>query len=252
MSRVALVSTTHDPGALQAPFIAETIPKLLKIYERLCVVMTPATHQATADELRRAGVLVRDTATAEIGESRRRALKLGLEQTTASFFHYCDLDRLIYWQLNEPQELSGLVSQKIPTVDFLAHGRTPHAFQTHPPAQIETESLTNIVFSHVFGADRLWDVVAGSCSLSRPAAQYLLSHSTAASNATDTEWPMIISQRPEFAIDYVETSGLAFETELFFGPETFLRAAEGENWHKRVKLTRESVEAALRWVMGDG
>jgi hypothetical protein len=68
------------------------------------------------------------------------------------------------------------------------------------------------------------------------------------SNATDTEWPLIVRHlvEPELSVEYVAVQGLEFETPTFFGPQTFRRANTSENWRLRVQLCRESIEAALR------
>jgi hypothetical protein len=227
-------------------FLPDCLPYLTSLYPLLVVVATPSTSQETVDTLAAYQAKVYPEGTKHIGASRRRALELGLEHKGIQHFHYCDFDRLLHWTLHYPDELNGIVTHTIPQSDFLVIGRTPRAFDTHPPAQQETEELTNQVFSFVFG--QTMDVTAGSCSASRPAAEQILRLSTASSNATDTEWPLIIHRLtgPELQVDYVEVQGLEFETPTFFGNKTFQRADRAENWLRRVRLCRESVEAAIR------
>jgi len=233
-------------------FLAQCMPHLTSLYPFLIVVATPASSQQTMKLLAMHDAEVYPEGSRHVGESRRRALNLGLKHREAQHFHYCDFDRLLHWTLHYPDELRAIVTHTIPQSDFLVIGRTAGAFDTHPPAQKETERLTNRVFSYIFGRSRTMDAVAGSCGMSRPAAEQILPSSTALSNATDTEWPMIIHRlaqpklRPKLSIDYVEVRGLEFETPTFYGEETFEHADTAESWLLRVRLCRESVEAAMR------
>jgi hypothetical protein len=169
-----------------------------------------------------------------------------MDQSERPYYHYCDMDRLIHWSIRYPEELIKTVIQSIQTTDFLVIGRTPEAFQTHPEAQIETETMTNQVFSFAIG--KFMDVTAGSCGLSQLAAEHILKFSKEPSNATDTEWPMIIHHRvrPVLNLSYVEVNGLEYETPTFFGDEAYLQANTLNNWKQRTKLARASIEAIVR------
>jgi hypothetical protein len=246
---VGLITTLHDPDAAYAPYVERHWGQVRRLYAFAIVIATPQSGGDTIDALRRAGAHVLLTGTPGVGESRRRAVAAGLAHVgrlggDVTHLHYCDLDRLLHWQMTQPAELHQIVEAVIPQSDYCALGRTPRAFDTHPPAQTETESLTNEVFSTVLG--REMDVTAGSCGMSTAAAALLLRSSVAFSNATDCEWPLLVAQAPGMTLAYRATDGLAFETATFFGPEVFAAAQSDGNWRRRVRLARESIAATLR------
>ena len=251
LSDVGLVSTLHDPGGNMRLFLHACLPNLSQIYRFLVIVATSKTDPGTVASLENAGVMVLPDGTKEIGANRRRALRHGLAQENgdgagAPFLHYCDFDRLLHWSLHYPRELRGVVKVKIPAADYLVLGRTPAAFESHPNAQRMTESLTNRVFSFIHGQEM--DVTAGSCGLSRAAAEQIMRHSMEPTNATDTEWPLIIARLApaDLAVSYLATQGLAYETATFLGAAARAAADHPENWQRRLGLARDSVAAAIR------
>jgi hypothetical protein len=240
------MSTLHDPEGRMVKFLHQCLPHLVDLYQFLVIVATPTTSQRTTDILVMHQAQVCLEGSEHVGESRRKALKLGLKHRHARHFHYCDFDRLLHWTLHYPDELRSVILNVIPRSDFLVIGRTPEAFDSHPPAQKETEEVVNRVFSFILGTPM--DVVAGSCGMSRPAAEQITQKSIEQSNATDTEWPLIVRHlvKPKLSVEYIAVHGLEFETPTFFGAETFRRANTPGNWRLRVQLCRKSVEAAIR------
>lgn len=246
MIAIALISTLHDPQANMAPFLPICLPFLPHLYQAVEVVATPTTSPLTLALLTDGGVAVTIDGNEHIGLNRRQALARGLAHRPVTHCHYCDFDRLLFWLLHQPDELRQILSQEIPKADYLAIGRTPTAFASHPHVQQELEGLTNDFFSGLIGGCQM-DVTAGSCALSRPAGQYLVQHSREVSNATDTEWPMLVHLAPAgFRLAYLAVEGLAFETALFHGPQIYDQADLPTNWAKRARLARESIMAALR------
>ncbi len=245
-SRTGLVATLHDPAGRMLPFLESALPQLRRLYAAMDVVATAGTDSRMVDVLRRSEARVSTDGSAEIGANRRQALAGGMAREGADFLHYCDLDRLLHWACHYPDELRATVSEAIPAADYLVLGRTPAAFAGHPAAQRESEWLTNRVFSHTFGVEM--DVTAGSCGLSRRAASAILRCSQEPTNATDTEWPMIISRLApaDFTLAYLQVQGLEYETATFYGPEAFTAANTPDNWARRLTLARESIEAVLR------
>lgn len=137
-----------------------------------------------------------------LGQARRLALKHGLE-LNSNYFHYCDLDRILYWAKFYPDELIS-VTRLIPSYEFLIFGRTPRAFDTHPELQRITEQECN----RLFGCGI--DILSGSRSFSRRIAQDILVKSRANGAGTDAEWPLIAKR-----FHYVECSGLEYESIYF-------------------------------------
>lgn len=227
-----------------APFMANCLSFLTQLYQYLAVVATPQTADETLVMLQRMGAEVWDDGDGQIGKNRRRALAAGVERGRTAFFHYCDFDRLLHWALHHPQELERVAREEIPRAGYTAIGRTEAAFASHPPVQQELEGMTNEVFSFIFGEEM--DVTAGSSGASRAAARALLRYSVETSNATDTEWPMIIRQHTALGVRQIRVQGLAFETATFHGDEVYGRADTADNWARRAELARKSMAAAMR------
>jgi hypothetical protein len=248
MANIGLVSIMHDPEGRMVQAVEHSLPELRKWYATMSVNATPPSN-ATVGLLRAFGVEVQDRTDTHIGVARRNALELGMNHSQIEFFHDCDFDRLLHWFIYHPDELRGTLGA-ITAYDFLVLGRTANAFESHPRAQIETERITNLAFSLTFGEDM--DVTAGSCGLSRRAGELILSHSQALGNDTDTEWPLIVSTLSgnKLRVGYKQNQGLEFETADYYGERVFLDSESPDNWYKRVRICRESVEAATRFSRG--
>ena len=227
--------------------------RLRGLYEAVAVVPTPSTSVELLARLQDAAVDPLEASRGAVGTGRRHALRLGLS-TGASHLHYCDFDRLLHWLDRYPGELDRVLAD-IPRWDYLVLGRSDRAFATHPRVQRDTEIITNHAFSLWFG--RPVDVTAGSCAVSRRAAELLLAGSTAPTNATDTEWPALVL-RKRYEVGYLATEGLEFETADYF-PKEIAAAGSLEAWLEersrplaawigRTRLTLESLEALERIV----
>lgn len=246
---VTLVSTLHDPAGRMVEATNRLFACLSDLYEAVVVVPTSDTSPRLLEALQ--GALVRPLAESNgcIGVGRRHALRLGLE-SGAGHLHYCDFDRVLHWIGRYPEELASALEQ-IRRHDYLILGRTPRAFATHPRVQRDTESITNHAFSLWFGEQV--DVSAGSCGVSRQAAELILHRSTAPTNATDAEWPAIVRLSRDGSVGYLETEGLEFETPDYFPDQIALagsleawleeRSKPISSWIARTRLTLESLEA---------
>jgi hypothetical protein len=246
---VALVTTLHDPEGRMVDATRRLLAPLKGLYEAIVVVPTSATSPRLLESLQ--GAIVRPLAESNgsIGVGRRHALRLGLE-AGASHLHYCDFDRILHWIWRYPHELPSVL-EAIRRHDYLIIGRTERAFATHPRVQRDTERITNHAFSLWFG--QAVDVSAGSCGVSRDAAELLLARSTAPTNATDAEWPALVRLMEGGRVGYLETDGLEFETPDYFREEIARvgslegwleeRSASLDAWIARTRLTLESLEA---------
>lgn len=233
--------------------------RIADLYQAVAIVPTSATSRRLLDALR--GFVVEPTSESDggaIGIGRRHALRLGLG-TGATHLHYCDFDRVLHWIGHHPEELASVLDG-VTHHDYLMLGRTARAFATHPRVQRDTEAITNHAFSLWFG--EAVDVAAGSCGVSREAAELLLRRSTARTNATDAEWPALIRLSPGMAIGHVKTEGLEFETPDYF-PDEIAAAGSLEAWLEerseslgswigRTRLTLESLQALAGAIRSEG
>jgi hypothetical protein len=214
MPRVSLVSTLHDSTGWSIAPLKEQAKLLGELYDRRVVVVTKMTSQAVIDALESTGwvlaPLKSNIGVDYITDSRRRALRAGVGGG-ANFVHLVDMDRLLHWAANYPEELRGTAA-RIPENDFTIIGRTPRAFMTHPSNQFETESIPNKVFSLIYGEDV--DITAASRGVSREAAEVILLYSKGRYFDSDSEWPTILLCKSRLKISYFEVEGLEWETRL--------------------------------------
>lgn len=253
---VALVSTLHDPDGRMVDATTRVFREVAGLYESVAIVPTADTSPRLLDLLAGANVDPISTSNGAIGVGRRHALELGL-LAGANHLHYCDFDRILHWTAAYPDELERVL-RRIEGCDYLIIGRTERAFATHPRVQRDTESITNRAFSLWYG--KTVDVTAGSCGLSRRAADLVLRESAASTNATDAEWPALVRIRGSMPIDSVRTEGLEFETADYFAEEIAAagsleawleeRSRPLDAWVARTRLALESLEAVQRLTTG--
>jgi hypothetical protein len=256
-SQLALVATAHQPNDALGELTRAMLPQLQTLYGALVFLCSKTTSAGMLALLRASGATVhherqQPTDLSGIGRVRRRALRLGLT-TECDHLHLCDFDRLLHWAAHYPDELQQVIGE-ITNYDLLIMGRTERAFATHPPYQVETERLANLVFSRVYGQER--DITSGSRGLSRRAAERLLTHSREEGAGVDAEWPLIVSRFSELRLGYILCEGLEFETAdrhqaeiaQAGGLECWLEAqsARPELWVHRLRVACEIAEAALR------
>ena len=260
-SRVTLVATVHQPNDALGELTRATLPQLQALYDALVFLCSQTTYGEILALLRDSGATVHHERQqpmnlSGIGRVRRHALRLSLA-TGCDHLHLCDFDRVLHWAAHYPDELRQVVGE-IANYDLLILGRTERAIATHPPYQVETERLANLVFSKVYGQER--DITSGSRGLSRRAAELLLTHSREEGAGVDAEWPLIVSRFPELRSGYILCEGLEFETAdrhqrdivQAGGLEHWLEAqsARPELWVRRLRVACKIAEAALRVAEG--
>ena len=254
---VALTMTAHEPGGRLAPIVKAHLPTLLTCYPKVMAICSQETHPTILGLLRNHQVVVQvdngpSKGIERIGHVRRAAVQLGLRAGTP-YLQLCDFDRALHWAGHHPQELRAVIAE-IPNYDLLVLGRTPRAWATHPPYQVETESLFNRIFALVTGF--AWDIGAGSRGLSQQAARVLLEISNDQTVGVDAEWPLLLLEEDAYRVGHRACEGLEFETADRFGPE--IEAAGGydawlaqvsadpRQWAFRIRLASLIAEAAIR------
>lgn len=168
-------------------------------------------------------------------------IKFGLEHKE-QYFHYCNFDRLLTWSNEYAYELREIVSE-IPKHDYLIFGRTERAFNTHPIQWIETEKITNKIFSLELGQEA--DVTAGSGSFSRKSAELISLYSK--DKMTDAEWPMIAKRIGKMKVSYKAVEGLEYQEDIN-GYSRQVNAAE--EWVERMRLCCIISESAINTGKG--
>ena len=260
MSRIGpvyLVATVNDPHNRLAELTRQWLPSLLNLYCGAALLCSQATSPETVTLLQDLGATAacdedEPDGHAYIGRKRRQALRLGLA-AEAEHLHLFDFDRALHWAATYAHELCQTVAA-IPVYDLLVLGRTPRAFETHPPYQTHTERLANYAFGLAFGQEM--DITAGSRALSRHAASFLLDHSQEQGVGVDAEWPLLLRRVPDMKVGYRLCEGLELETPDCFGPEIETAGgltawvetmnASPQRWAHRLCMAAEIAEAAAR------
>jgi hypothetical protein len=234
----------------EMPRFQEIRPQLEQVYQGVIVSMPPDVNLEdvrTLEEQPKVFVVV----TPDWSWGRHLAVQQSLE-TSASHVHYADLDRLLRWVETKPLEWRQTL-EAIQKTDCLIIGRTEKAFSTHPQALQQTETIVNLVFSHLLG--RPVDLGGGSRGFSRRAVRFLMTNSPPGrALGTDAEWPILL-HRAGFAVDYLAVDGLEWESSARYEQQvgdldTLRRAADAydedaQHWAFRVEVALEIMQAGL-------
>jgi hypothetical protein len=223
-------------------------PQLESIYKGIIIVTPPDVQSEDVHPMsEQPGVTV--ITSPKPGWGRYVGIQGALD-TSSQHIHYADLDRLLHWielQADEWMQSIGVIQQ----TDCLIIGRTEQAFQTHPQALQQTESIINAVASHLLG--QTVDVGGGTRGFSRHAAHVVINNSTPG-HWGDAEWPILV-HRAGLAVHYLEVNGLTWETPDHYkqyaaDPNTSRAEADAydqrvKSWVRRVETAREIVEEGL-------
>ncbi|MCM3357488.1 hypothetical protein [Psychrobacillus sp. MER TA 171] len=228
MDKPVLITVTHDPDGKSVDLFKAYHQTLSNIYGDVYLTISDESSKKLLEVIQNSAVKYRVIPKKGAANARRQALKFSL-QSHSEHYHYCDLDRILTWIHSYPNELKRVVNQ-ILNYDYLVIGRTEQAMLTHPLEWIETERVTNKIFSLEVGQS--FDITAGSCAFKRECAKYIIHYSKAL--MTDAEWAMIAYRIAGFQLGYLEVNGLEYHEEVngITGEMN-----ESERWFKRLKLS---------------
>lgn len=237
LSRVALITVTHDPNGKNISLLKKQKKEIEKLYDELYSAVSDQTSAQLKSELENSKFNVKTIPKKGAAYARRESVNFGLSGK-ADFFHYCDFDRLLTWMSKHPNELKEIVKE-VADYSYIILGRTERAFYTHPIEWIETEKITNKIFSLEFGQDV--DITAGSCSFSRVSAEYINKYSK--DSMTDAEWPMIIHRIAKSKVGWKAVNGLEYHDEVN-GYNSIKN--ETDEWFGRLRLSYIISESAIK------
>ncbi len=225
---IGLLTTIHDPKCKNLNLLRKNADYLKQLYKDIFITVSDQTNFAYIEELKKYHFNVEVIPKKGAANARREVLKFGINSSVCDYFHYCDFDRLLTWIKNNFEELNTLIKDTI-QCDYLIIGRTEEAFLTHPIEWIETEKLSNRVFSLVFGQEV--DITAGSCAFSRRSAKLIAEHSS--DEVTDSEWPMIIHRLTSYKMSYIAVKGLEYFEDI---NGVNVVKNEADDWLSRIRL----------------
>lgn len=237
LADVALICVTHDPKGKNLKFYEKVSNVFREIYSNLFITVSEETDIKLQEKLMAGGFNVKVIAKKGAANARREAVNFALTGSD-KHFHYCDFDRLLTWAIEYESELRR-IPLYIEQFNYLIFGRTEEAFNTHPVEWIETEKITNKIFSLEFGQEV--DITAGSSGFSRKSAEAIAKYSK--DKMTDAEWPMIVHRIEKLKVGYKAVKGLLYEEE----ENGYARKiSASERWLSRVKLCYIISESAVK------
>lgn len=250
--QIALAATWNPRGEIQR--LESIVDRLKKAYSAIIISLPPLPDDPSSQTYlldRLAGDEIVCSINQDWSWGRYTALSMAL-QADSLWIHYADLDRLLRWVEQRPDEWLQTMNL-ISTCDYLVVGRTAAAYATHPQALVQTEALSNAVISYLVG--KSMDVSAGSKGFSRQAASYVVEHTQPGhALGTDGEWTVLLN-RAGFKLDYVEVAGLDWESADRYkvqaaDPRQQRLAADAydsdpANWARRTAVAEEIIRIGL-------
>lgn len=193
------------------------------------IAVSDETAKDVLIELARGGFATRVVRRSGAANARRDALRFATI-TSSKYLHYCDLDRMLTWVLNYPDELRQ-IKDEIAKYDYTILGRTERAFHTHPESWVKTEAITNHICSLELGFEV--DITAGSCGFSSDSLHLILQHSV--SRTTDAEWAMIVRRIGKGSVGYRAVEGLEYVEDINGNPSS--TQLDANSWLGRLRLS---------------
>lgn len=224
----ALVTVIHDPEGKSIQLFKEHKKELEQIYSKLFIAVSEETSRGLITEIEESKFNVKIIPKKGVANARREALKFAF-WGISDFYHYCDFDRILTWVKCYPKELREIV-EDIPTYDYLILGRTEKAKNSHPIEWIETEKITNHIFSLELGKEV--DITAGSCAFSHGSAKFINRYSKAM--MTDAEWAMITWRMAKKQLDFRAVEGLEYHEDI---NGLNWNVSESDKWFNSLKLS---------------
>lgn len=234
---IALVTVTHDPDGKNIMLFKELKQNFKELYTELFIAISEESSLELLNEIKDSEFNYKVIPKRGAAYARREALKFALEGNS-QHYHYCDLDRILTWGKHHLTELKTVV-ENLPNHDYLIIGRTDKAMNTHPIEWVETEKITNIIFSLELGKEV--DVTAGSCAFSRISAEFINKYSK--EKMTDAEWPMIVARIAKRQVDYCSVEGLEYQEEI---NGLNRNISDSDKWFSRLRLSLVISETAMK------
>lgn len=251
---VILAATYHPRGELER--LQRLYSLMQSAYSAIIISMPPVVNEADVrviESLPNVCVIVNT----DWSHGRAMALKTALK-ADGTHVHYADMDRLLRWIETYESEWRQAL-QRIEASDCLVIGRTERAWATHPQALIQTEAITNGVFSALLGQPL--DIGAGSKGFSHEVAAFISRHAQVGKAiGADSEW-VVLAYRGGYEIESVLVDGLDWESADQFQVQAADSAAQkaaadrydadAARWAMRVRVSQEVVEVGLETMARD-
>jgi hypothetical protein len=244
VARHALAVTVGDrEGALAAKLEAH-LPAVATHFAGIAVSAMTVTHADIMAVLDAVGavVSVREPSTNLIGKHRREAVASALHSFDAQRVAYFDLDHIVRWVENDPDELDRAL-REASEWDCTILGRGPRSFDALPARLAATETIVNRIYGLITG--RTWDLMMAARSLSRAAATAIVDGCDVDTIGNDVAWPLFAEARG-FSVGHLEAEGLTYLTNIDYAKDVEdARDADPRAWATRVRLAAQHVDAMV-------
>ena len=244
---VCLACTFDDVEGRLLGYVCANSSVLTKIYNgQIAVSATKRTSLKIISALKAQGIEVSQNKTVlSRGENYRKAASLGLKFKPLHI-HFVDLDRVLHWAANYPDELAAVVKKTSEFKGFLALNRTRRAFLTHPKTQRLTENVINEVSSKLAGKNI--DIMSGGYGFDYDLAKLFARESKVLDFGIYVEF-LAIALKHKAPINMMNVEGLEWETPDRFqkeiknmGYKRWLGQFESfEEWERRIGFISESM-----------
>lgn len=249
---VVLAATWNPRGEVKR--FRKLYPQLSRMFAHMAVVLPPHTHFGlllSMQHFEQLTLYVTDNWAGGRRESLQHAVDI-IPSTSASHVMYADMDRLLRWAETRFDELRQTV-KRVQMYDCLVIGRTEQAYNTHPQALIQTEALSNRVFSHLL--NQQVDLSAGAKGFSREAATFVAANASSERPfGADSEW-VVLAKRGGYDVRSLLVDGLDWESADRHADEAADEEkqaqaaaeydADPDNWQKRVAVADEIIQAGI-------
>ena len=243
----ALATTIGDREGALAQKLTLLLPRVVQRFDAVAVQATTVTHEDDVDALLAVGARIAQEIpdTNRIGLHRRNALAMAIAAGTAERIVYMDIDHLLRWLENDPDELDRTLEASRQW-DCVVIGRGPRSFQQLPMRLATTERIVNHVYELMTG--RPWDLMMAARSLSRSAAGSIVDGCDVDTIGNDVAWPLYCEAHG-FTVGYLEAEGLTYRTNIDYAEDLEdARDGDPKAWATRVRLAAQHVEAMLPYM----
>jgi hypothetical protein len=222
--------------------------ELLQPYDEILIATASATQvtQARFERLPKSHLRI-----VPADASRRHAVMTASLERNATHIHYADLDHILRWWQNNPDEATRVATQ-VRSCDCLLIGRSSAAMRNVPAALRDSEAIINTVFSHVLGHST--DTGGGNRGFSRQVAAHVLEHDRWGHPLScDSVWP-VLAQRAGFQVETVFVDGLAWSGNDVLEDQAAQVMREAydslpEHWRMRVQLANQIIRDGLEALL---
>lgn len=248
---LTLTCGIHDPDAGLAWELAECVPVLFSIFDKVIVTATMQTDEGVLEELRRLGCVVarRRTHAYGPGLTLRETIRRGHAAAGTGPLLYMDMDRALHFARTKPEEYARL-AKRVARAEWFIGERSPSAYRTHQRALIETEAGANVIISKAIGEKKVHDFLTSCIGLSPAACETILRLPARRDFAVLGQWALAL-KKAGFKPTFASFDGLDWETPYQFrdlvkklGGIAAFRAhldASPEEWEKRRQIARDTV-----------